>query len=113
MRRLFALPRGGILTVIEIFQQLYSTTGIDSCPYPMQERCRARALGAGLGIQRVHVAVVRADINHPIGHGGRGNHRGTCREAPQLGTGVDVQRVHSAVVRADINYQPDLTLSLA
>ena len=42
----------------------------------------APQLGAGAGVQRVHVAVVRADINHPIRHGGRGIHRAAGGVAP-------------------------------
>ena len=43
----------------------------------------------------VHVAVLRADINYPIRHGGRRIHNVASSVAPQLDAGACIQRVDS------------------
>src|SRR5580658_5481575 len=57
-----------------------------------------------LQAESVDVAVVRANINHPIRHGGRGVNSAAGGVAPQLGACLGVQRVHVFVVRAEINH---------
>src|SRR5580692_11918041 len=42
----------------------------------------------------VKLAVERADVKHPIRHGGRGRLRPAGAGAPQLGAGLGIQRVH-------------------
>jgi SOS response associated peptidase (SRAP) len=59
----------------------FTTTGEDNTYFP---RGVASQFGAGLGVQRVHFAVIRADINNSIHHRGRGLHFAAGLVAPLL-----------------------------
>ena len=52
----------------------------------------------------IDLTVVRADINYPIRHGGRGIHRAAGGVAPQQRAGAGVQRIHVVVPRADVHH---------
>ena len=55
-------------------------------------------------IQRVHVIVIRADINHPIRHSGRRFHIAAGGVVPQHPARAGIQRVHPGIERADIDH---------
>ena len=48
---------------------------------PGRRFCSSTAC-SGLGVQRVHILVERADVNYPVRHGRRGFHKTACGVAP-------------------------------
>lgn len=58
---------------------------------------------ARLGEECIHVMIVRADVDKPIGYCGRGLNNAPRGEAPDLRSGAGIERVHVAVARADVD----------
>lgn len=76
-------------------------------PAEARLRLRAPAEPSGAGVERVEAPAVGAEVDVPVGEGGRAVDLGVCRERPAGLARVDVDRVQLVVPRARIERLAD------